>query len=152
MQDTANGPRILRAEGHLAMLACGEALAGSLSGAELILLQGDLGMGKTTLCQGILKGLGYQGRVRSPTYTLVEPYDVSLGPLYHFDFYRIGDPQELDFIGLDEMLATPAVKLVEWPEMAGDRLPPADICLKIRLDPELGEAARQIEVQRAQHG
>ena len=138
----------MRIEGHEAMVAWGASLAASLRGGELILLEGDFGMGKTTLCQGILKGLGHTGRVRSPTYTLVEPYSSPRGEVYHFDFYRIEDPAELDFIGLEEMLDSEAIKLVEWPRHAADRLPAADICLKIRLDRELGEAARQIEVWR----
>jgi len=135
-------------QGQVAMLEFGAALAGSLKGEELILLQGDLAMGKTTLCQGILQGLGYRGRVHSPTYTLVEPYDVALGRVYHVDFYRISDPAELDFIGWDDILSEAAVKLVEWPELGGDRLPRADLCLKISLDSELGERARWIEVYR----
>ncbi len=138
-----------RVQGHAAMLAYGEALAQTLQGSELILLQGDLGMGKTTVCQGILKGLGYVGRVRSPTYTLVEPYDLEQIRAYHFDFYRISDPEELEYIALDDMLSEVALKLVEWPELAGDRLPQADICLKISLDREQGEGARQIEIYRA---
>jgi tRNA threonylcarbamoyladenosine biosynthesis protein TsaE len=114
-----------------ATLAFGEELAGMLRGDELIFLVGDIGMGKTTLARGLIGALGCTGRVKSPTYTLVEPYVMEPFNLYHFDFYRIENPDELDFIGLDEMLEESAVKLVEWPERASGKLPPADIIIHI---------------------
>ena len=119
-----------------ATLAFGRELAGWLSAPEggghdaLVYLQGELGAGKTTLVRGILRGLGFAGAVKSPTYTLLEPYEELL--VYHFDLYRIADSQELDFIGMDEVVAQPALKLVEWPERGLPRLPPPDIRIQMR--------------------
>lgn len=114
-----------------AMLAYGRALALQLTGNELIFLSGDLGAGKTTLARGILRGLGHEGAVKSPTYTLIEPYDINGIRIYHFDFYRIESPEELEYIGLDELLDETAIKLVEWPERAEGRLPAPDRVIRI---------------------
>jgi tRNA threonylcarbamoyladenosine biosynthesis protein TsaE len=91
--------------------------------ALLVTLQGDLGTGKTTLVRGLLRGRGYQGPVRSPTFTLVEPYDVVDGRVYHLDLYRLGDGEELEYLGLRDMLAEPALLLIEWPERGAGWLP-----------------------------
>jgi tRNA threonylcarbamoyladenosine biosynthesis protein TsaE len=101
-----------------ATLALGARLAGSLAPGELILLEGDLGMGKTTLVRGMLRALGYRGLVKSPTFTLIEPYEFDHWRIYHLDLYRISDPGELAFIGLDELMDGQAIVLVEWPERA----------------------------------
>ena len=105
-------------------------------GGELVFLRGELGAGKTTLVRGILRGFGHQGAVKSPTYTLLEPYELEDRRIYHFDFYRIEDPEELSFIGIDELLADAALKLVEWPERAGDRLPAPDMELVLTITDE----------------
>jgi tRNA threonylcarbamoyladenosine biosynthesis protein TsaE len=118
--------------GEAAMLAYGEALAGALPYPGLVFLEGDLGMGKTTLARGILRGLGFTGRVKSPTYTLIEPYGFSGIQVYHLDFYRIKDPRELEFIGLEELLEERALMLIEWPERAEGRLPAPDVVIRIR--------------------
>ena len=99
-------------------------------------------MGKTTLTRGFIHALGHQGAVKSPTYTLVEPYEICGFRVYHFDFYRIGSAAELEFIGLDELLAEPGLKLVEWPEKAGELLPPADVVLKLSVEGD----GRRVEV------
>lgn len=125
-----------------ATLEFGAALLPRLGASALVFLRGGLGAGKTTLVRGILRGLGHEGSVKSPTYTLLEPYEVRGRKIYHFDLYRIGDPGELEFIGMDELLDEQALKLVEWPERAGDLLPVPD--LEICLDPE-GEG-RRVEV------
>ncbi len=104
-------------------------------------LRGDLGAGKTTLARGILRGLGHEGRVKSPTYTLVEPYQFSRLYLYHFDFYRFLDPEELEASGFREYFNPESVCLVEWPEKVPD-LPAAD--LEISLRPE--KQGRTIEI------
>ena len=106
------------------------ALAQSGSGA-LIYLSGDLGAGKTTLSRGILRGFGFSGRVKSPTYTLVELYVVSRLNLYHFDFYRFGEPEEWQEAGFRDLFNETNICLVEWPEKAGELLPLPD--LKITL-------------------
>lgn len=110
-----------------ATLALGMELAGLLPEAAVVFLHGDLGAGKTTLVRGILRGRDYAGAVKSPTYTLLEPYELPTGAIYHFDFYRVLDPEELDFIGVDELMRGPGLKLVEWPEQAHGRLPEPDV-------------------------
>lgn len=99
--------------------------------SELVYLHGDLGAGKTTLVRGYLHALGIRGAVKSPTYTLLESYEIDSLRVYHFDFYRIVDPRELGYIGIDDLMDEQAVKLVEWPANAGDRLPRAD--MEVRL-------------------
>ena len=89
--------------------------------------------GKTTLVRGYLRSLGFRGAVKSPTYTLLESYELPTLRVFHFDFYRIIDPLELGYIGIDDLMAENAVKLVEWPAKAGDKLPPADIEIRLQL-------------------
>lgn len=98
----------------------------------LIFLEGDLGAGKTTLARGFLRRLGHRGAVKSPTYTLIEPYEIDGRKVYHLDLYRVADPAELDYLGLREMLAEEAVLLIEWPERGAGWLPPADLRIVIR--------------------
>jgi len=105
----------------------GERLAGSLAPGMRVYLRGELGSGKTTLVRGLLRALGHPGRVKSPTYTLVELYAVSRLNLYHFDFYRFRDPKEWGHAGLDEYFDGDGICVVEWPEKAGDALPPPDL-------------------------
>ena len=110
-----------------ATTALGAELAKALAPGLVIYLNGDLGAGKTTLARALLRALGHQGKVKSPTYTLVEIYAVSSLYLYHFDFYRFNDPNEWHEAGFREYFNENSVCLVEWPEKAGDLLPPADI-------------------------
>lgn len=117
-----------------ATLGLGEILAQALHGGLTVFLQGDLGAGKTTLTRGILRGLGYGGRVKSPTYTLVEPYVISNLYFHHFDLYRFGDPVEWEDAGFREMFNPDSVCLVEWPDKATGLLPPPDWI--IHLEPE----------------
>jgi tRNA threonylcarbamoyladenosine biosynthesis protein TsaE len=105
----------------------GERLAGCLAPGMRVYLRGELGSGKTTLVRGLLRGLGHPGRVKSPTYTIVELYSVSRLNLYHFDFYRFRDPKEWGDAGLDEYFDSDGVCVVEWPEKAGDALPSPDL-------------------------
>jgi tRNA threonylcarbamoyladenosine biosynthesis protein TsaE len=116
-------------------LALGRALAPLLEPGMVLHLRGDLGAGKTTLARGILRGLGHEGRVKSPTYTLVEPYQFSRLYLYHFDFYRFLDPEELANSGFRDYFNAESVCLVEWPEKAPD-LPAADLDISMRPDGE----------------
>ncbi len=105
----------------------------------LIQLHGDLGAGKTTFARHLLKGLGVQGRVKSPTYAVVEPYTVAAcasgGALniWHFDFFRFNDPNEWEEAGFRDIFASPGLKIVEWPEKAGSHLPPADLDIHMEL-------------------
>jgi len=113
-----------------AMVALGERLAKVL-GYGIVYLEGELGAGKTTLARGILHGLGHSGKVRSPTYTLVEPYPVAQGMVYHLDLYRLADPEELEWLGLRDMLDTRALLLIEWPARGAAYLPAPDLVVKI---------------------
>ena len=124
----------------------GEKLATSLYGkGAVIFLQGDLGAGKTTLARGFLKGLGYTGRVKSPTYTLIETYEIDQQTVLHIDLYRIQHPRELDNLGLQDYLMTGnnTVCLIEWPERALACLPSPDLICDISV---LEETSRQIHI------
>jgi len=94
-------------------------------------LQGDLGAGKTTLVRHLLRALGVQGRIKSPTYAVVEPYESAGRPIWHFDFYRFGDPREWEDAGLRDIFTSPGLKLTEWPENAAGLLPPADLVIHL---------------------
>ena len=110
-----------------ATLTLGASLAKQLTPGLVIFLQGNLGCGKTTLSRGLLRGLKFEGKVKSPTYTLVEPYVVSGLKLYHFDLYRFIDPEEWNFSGFREYFGIDSICLVEWPEKAVGLLPQPDI-------------------------
>ena len=106
------------------MMALGAQLAGELAaGGQVITLSGDLGSGKTTLVRGMLRGLGFEGRVKSPSYGLIESYQVGGLELHHLDLYRLGEPDELDFIGIEDLIGPDSVLLIEWPERGKGRLP-----------------------------
>jgi tRNA threonylcarbamoyladenosine biosynthesis protein TsaE len=96
-----------------------------------IALHGDLGAGKTTLVRHLLQALGVQGRIKSPTYAVVEPYELPGLNIWHFDFYRFSDPREWEEAGFRDIFASPGLKLAEWPEKAAGMLPVADIDLHL---------------------
>jgi tRNA threonylcarbamoyladenosine biosynthesis protein TsaE len=116
-----------------ATLALGARLAAVLEPGLTIYLRGELGAGKTTLVRGVLRALGHAGPVKSPTYTLVELYEVSRLHLHHFDFYRFQDPREWIDAGFRESFNGRTVSLIEWPERAGGSLPPADVEIDLEL-------------------
>lgn len=108
-----------------------QVLAPQLGRGGIIHLHGDLGAGKTTFARALLQALGVQGRIKSPTYSLVESYTADALDIHHLDLYRIADPGELEWLGLDELLADNSLILIEWPERGGSELPPPDLILQL---------------------
>jgi tRNA threonylcarbamoyladenosine biosynthesis protein TsaE len=101
-----------------------------------IYLHGDLGAGKTTFARGFLRGCGHTGRVPSPTYTLVEPYDCGAYQVFHMDLYRLQDGAELEFLGISDMTHTRSIQLIEWPERGAGGLVDADLQVFLKVIPE----------------
>lgn len=133
--------------------ALGQALAEPTQSGLTIWLEGELGAGKTSMARAILRGLGYAGRVPSPSYTLVEPYALGRGRLFHVDLYRLQTPDEADLLGLAELPGPGELLLVEWPERGGDRLALPDLRLNLAVEAEgrglLVVAGRQLPRQLA---
>lgn len=126
-----------------AMLAFGGTLARACHIAAAIYLHGQLGAGKTTLVRGFMRGMGYSNSVKSPTYTLIEPYIVGTWRLYHLDLYRVRAAEELAYLGLRELPGRDVILLAEWPERGEGFLPPADLVLDIDYVP----GGRQLTVK-----
>lgn len=115
------------------MEAYGAELARSVTEPQVICLQGELGAGKTTLVRGFLRALGHEGTVKSPTYTIVEPYLIKDKKVYHFDLYRLGSFEELEAMGFADYFDDDAICLIEWPELVSGCLPPESICCTIKI-------------------
>ena len=122
---------ILDLPDEAATLALGARLAHCLAPGMTVYLEGGLGAGKTTLVRGLLRALGFAGRVKSPTYTLVEPYTLSGFIVYHYDLYRMHDPREWEDAGFRDDVRDNTLRLVEWPEKGQGRLPPADLRISL---------------------
>lgn len=136
---------MLRWPDEAACAAYARRLAGHAALREATIeLSGPLGAGKTTFVRHVLRALGVTGRVKSPTYTVMEPYDAGGLPVAHFDFYRFADPHEWDDAGLRDSYAGPGLKLAEWPEKAAGRLPTPD--LRLCIAPSIDDEARDVRI------
>jgi tRNA threonylcarbamoyladenosine biosynthesis protein TsaE len=139
--------RQLYLEGEAQTVNAGIQIGACLSAGMTVFLEGQLGAGKTTLTRGILQAFGYSGAVKSPTYTLVEPYEQLVTTIYHFDLYRLGDPEELEYMGIREYFDSGSICLVEWPERGLEYLPEPDVILELVPKKNgLGEVGRQLTI------
>ncbi len=126
------------------MLELGSAVASVLGADDVVYLLGNLGVGKTTLVRGIARALGYEGRVTSPTFTLMNIYN-SIPPIYHFDFYRL-EGGELEDLGLNDYLECQGISMIEWPRLEGCDLPQEALLIEIKLNEDDYEKERLVQI------
>ena len=142
------GSEILNVPSAEQMQIVGRAIGQAIDAVDapfIIALEGELGAGKTTLVGGILRWYGITGPVRSPTYTLIEPYETASRPLYHLDLYRLTDPGEVEPLGIRDLLTGRAVLLMEWPSRAAGAIPAADLWIEISY-PTAGTDGRRLRL------
>ena len=138
-------PEVIETFDEKETLALGERLGREAESGDILLLEGDLGVGKTVLARGVARGLGISEPVTSPTFTIVHEYE-GRRKLYHFDVYRIGDPDEMIDIGFEEYLYGEGVCLIEWPSRVEELLPETAIRITIEKDPEKGFDYRRVTI------
>ncbi|GAB1266948.1 tRNA (adenosine(37)-N6)-threonylcarbamoyltransferase complex ATPase subunit type 1 TsaE [Aurantivibrio infirmus] len=130
----AVGELSLTLQGEEETVVLGKKLGESANSGGVVFLQGQLGAGKTTFCRGVLRAFGHSAAVKSPTYTLVEPYEFAEGrSVFHFDLYRLGDPEELEYIGIRDYFSEQSLCLIEWPDRGEGFLPAADLIVKVTV-------------------
>jgi len=139
-------PLVLHLPDTLATEALARRLAARIEPGLVLFLSGDLGAGKTTFARALLRALGFAGRVKSPSFSLLESYDLSRFRLYHFDLYRFDSEQDWLDAGFDEFIGAPNVTIVEWPERAAGTLPAPDLHLFLRFDADEGSQRRIVEL------
>ncbi len=137
---------LLRLPDAQATARLAQRLAPCIEAGFVLYLSGDLGAGKTTFARALLRALGFAGRVKSPSFSLVESYDLSRFRLYHFDFYRFDSDRDWLDAGFEEYIGAPYAAIVEWPERAAASLPTPDLHLRIRFDGDAGDDARIVEL------
>lgn len=140
-----NEPEEFRTTTEAGTLALGKKLAARLSDGGIVYLSGDLGVGKTTLVRGLLRALGFEGRVKSPSYGLIESYEVDGLAVHHLDLYRLGHGEEIAYLGLEDLIDERTLLLIEWPERGEGWLPTADWL--IHIDDRAGEGKRRIRLE-----
>ncbi len=138
-------PFTIELDDEAATLACAAALARVLVPGLLITLQGQLGAGKTTFVRGVLHALGHKGAVKSPTYTIVEPYTIAGKEINHFDLYRLGDVEELELLGFRDYVNQDTICFLEWPQRAQGYLPPCDLEIDLCLKSGSNSGARILQ-------
>ncbi|MCL1066788.1 tRNA (adenosine(37)-N6)-threonylcarbamoyltransferase complex ATPase subunit type 1 TsaE [Shewanella olleyana] len=125
-----------------ATIELGKSLSLWVSAPLVIYLTGDLGAGKTTLSRGLIQSLGHQGNVKSPTYTLVEPYEFKDMEVFHFDLYRLLDPEELEYMGIRDYFTEKSISIIEWPDRGHGLIPEADLAIHLSYQGE----QREVEI------
>lgn len=130
---------------HTATEQLGHTLSQALTSGMVVYLEGVLGAGKTTLTRGLLAGFGYSGTVKSPTYTLVEPYEFEEFTVYHFDLYRLADPEELDYMGIRDYFTDTSIAIIEWPARGAGFIAAPDLI--VRLEVERGARRAYLQSQ-----
>ena len=146
----SNNTKAIKLTSEADTVALGSALAACLCAPLVIFLHGDLGAGKTTMVRGLIQALGHKGAVKSPTYTLVEPYQLAHFDVYHFDLYRLADPEELEFMGIRDYFQE-SVCCIEWSEKGQGVLPQADLEIDMLYDGHQRDACLKANTKLGQH-